>query len=139
MQVTLAKGSCHRSYSLWRKVLSDLSFDLQSSKSGSVKRERKCDLCMPLLLLLYFLYGGLFTIFVFSLLYSFLLLAFLPSPFYHSWLPHFIPSAIVRFTPFVPSTVSSFLWASLQDCPLTCLLSSHYLCPECVGCTILYF
>lgn len=37
---------------------------------------------------------------VFSLLYFFLLLAFFPL-FYCSWLPPFIPSVIVGFTPFV--------------------------------------
>ena len=36
-------------------------------------------------------------------------------------------------------TVFGFLWASLQDYPLTCRLSSHYFCPECVGCTTPHF
>ena len=37
----LRKGSCHRSYTLWKNGLNALSFDSQSSESGSVKRERK--------------------------------------------------------------------------------------------------
>ena len=40
---------------------------------------------------------------------------------------------------FCPSTVFSFLWASLQDCLLICQLSSHYFCLECVGRTIIHF
>ena len=106
MQVTLAKGSCHRSYSLWRKVLSDLSFDLQSSKSGSVKRERKYGLLMhtSIPIALFSLWSSfslffIFLCFLFSIL--FLLLAFFCSP-YCSSLPPFILPAIIEFTSFVP-------------------------------------
>ena len=42
----LKKGSCHKSFTLWRKGLNGLSFDSQSLESGSVKRERKCSLLM---------------------------------------------------------------------------------------------
>ena len=42
----LKKGSCHRSYTLWRKGLNGLSFDSQSLECGSIKRERKDGLLM---------------------------------------------------------------------------------------------
>ena len=42
----LKKGSCHRSYTLGRNGLNGLSFDSQSSESGSIKRERRGGLLM---------------------------------------------------------------------------------------------
>jgi len=59
------------------------------------------------------------------------LLLFMATPFYT--ICHY------EIYPFCPSTVFGFLWASLQECPLICWLSSHYFCPECAGCTALHF
>ena len=44
----------------------------------------------------------------------------------------------MRFLPFTPKvspTAFGFLWAFLQDCPLTRWLPGHYLCLECACCT----
>ena len=45
------------------------------------------------------------------------------------------------FLPFVPKaqpTVFGFLWASLQDYPLTLWLPDHYFCLECACCNTLH-
>ena len=112
----LKKGSCHRSYTFWRKGLNGLNFDSQSSESGCAKRERKDSLLIDASILTvhflslwfssqsFFLFSLVFPCvpFLFPLL-SFLLPPLHPSiPFHCSWLPLFIPSAIVRFTIFVP-------------------------------------
>ena len=58
----LKKGSCHKSYKLWKNCLNGLSFDSQSSESESIKRERKCGLLM---------YASIPTVFFLSLWLSF--------------------------------------------------------------------
>ena len=144
MRVTLKKGSYHRSYSLQRKGLSGLSFDLQSSESGYVKRERKGGLVMhasiPIALFSFFhLVSFIFFFsqcFLFSILSS-LLLSCLPPLLF--MVTNFYTVCHYRIYPFYPSTVFCFLWASLQDCPLTYQLSNHYICLKCVGCTTLHF
>ena len=104
----LKKGSCHKSFTLWRKGLNGLSFDSQSLESGSVKRERKCSLLMhasiPTVYFLspWFSFQYFFLFSDFSVYSSIFILSFLPlpSPLYCSWLPFFIPSTIVGFTLF---------------------------------------
>ena len=144
MRVTSRESSCHRSYMFWRKGLNDLSFDSRSSKSGSIKRERKCDLCMPLFLmftfsLVFFLIFLLLFSFVFSCIpLSFFSTSCIPPPLLFMAIP-FYTICHCGIYPFCPLTVFVSLWASLQDCPLACQLSSHYLYPECAGCTTLHF
>ena len=133
MRITSAKGFCHRSYSLWRNGLSGLNFDLQSSESGSVKNERKCGLLMHASFTQSF---NLFCLSVFYFLSSFPPLIFLP-PSLFMVTPFYIV-CYYEIYPFCPPTVFGFLQASLQDCPLIYKLSSHYIFPESVGCTILH-
>ena len=111
----LKKGSCHRSYTLWRKGLNGLSFDSQSLERGSIKRERKDGLLMLVSIpiftffLFWFSFQSFFLLSHFSMysFFVFLFFFYLPLlPLYCSWLstpsPPFIPSIIVRFTIFVP-------------------------------------
>ena len=54
---------------------------------------------------------------------------------------HFIPLNSMGFLPFIPRaspTVFGSLWASLQACPLTHQLPSHYLYSDCACCTTLH-
>ena len=102
----LKKGSCHRSYTLGRNGLNGLSFDSQSSESGSIKRERRGGLLMHVFIpTVYFLspwfsFQYFFLFSDFSVYSSIFIISFLPlsSPLYCSWLPLFIPSTIVGFT-----------------------------------------
>ena len=145
----LNRGFYHKSYSFQRNGLCGLSFYLQPSESGYLKRERKGGLSMhasipTTLLSLQFSFTQSFYLFFLSscfllpilsylllLLFLFLLLLFMATPFYTIF--HY------RIYPFCPSTVFGFLSASLQNYPLPCRLPSHYLYPECVGCTTLHF
>ena len=143
--VTSTKGSCHSSYSLWRKGLSGLSFYLQSSESGYVKGQRKYGLLMHASIQLpYFLSSFLLlSLFTFSFSLHVFSSLFFPTScllplFYYLWLPFYIVCHY-RIYNFCPSIVFGFLWATLQDCPLTCRLSRHYLYAKCVGCTTLHF
>ena len=108
-------------------------------------RERKCGLLMhaPLLIALLSLWFSFYSIFLFVFvspcsLFSLLPFAFLPPPLLFMATPFY---TICHFGiyPFCPSTVFGFLWASLQDYPLTYQLSNHYLCLECVGCITPHF
>ena len=72
----------------------------------------------------------LFPLFFFSTSYPSPILLFMATPFYIIY--------YCKIYPFCPSTTFGSLWASLQDYPLACRVSSHYLCPECVGCTTFY-
>ena len=131
-------------------------------------REKLIYWCMPLFLpylfLFYVFYSSLplsFIIlslffFFFSFLYvSFLLYSlfffffpslcvYLPLSLYTLFMATFLPFILLEFIgflPFVPKaspTVFGFLWASLQDCPLTCWLLGHYLCSECACHTTLH-
>ena len=71
---------------------------------------------------------------------SFMLFSHCEFLLFHLWLPlPFIVNWSMRFLLFVPKispTTFGFLWAFLQDCPLTRWLPSHYLCSECACCTI---
>ena len=146
----LNKGFCYRSYSFQREGLNGLNFDLQLSESGNVERERKrwfIDACLYFyhitFSLVFFFYHLVFLSFLFPL-YSFLplLLALLfffpPTPQLFMATP-FYTVCHYGIYPFYPSTIFGFSWASLQDCPLNCWLSSHYLCPKCAGYTTLHF
>ena len=55
-----------------------------------------------------------------------------------TYLTSFILLDFMGFLPFVPkasSTIFSFLWAFLEDYPLTRRLPGHYLCSKCACCT----
>ena len=144
----LKKGSCHRSYTLWRKGLNGLSFDSQSLERGSIKRERKDGLLMLVSIpiftfFLWFSFQSFFLLSHFSMnsFFIFLFFFYLPLlPPYFSWLspPPFYTIYHCGIYHFCPSTAFSSLWVSLQAYPLACLLPSHYLYLECVGCTTLY-
>ena len=95
-RVTSREGSYHRSYRFWRKGLNGLSFDSQPSKSGFVKREKKCGLSMHTSIsTIYFLSCFLSNLSLFSFLFpmysfvffSYFFLPLTPPPLYCSWLP----------------------------------------------------
>jgi len=63
-------------------------------------------------------------------------------PFIHGYIPSFYIARSHRISLFVPkasSTIFGFLWAFLQDCPLTRWLPDLYLCLEYGCCTTLHF
>ena len=102
--------------------------------------------CIPLFNCLTFSLAFFYLVFLpfpflsmFSLFYSVLPLAFFPTtpPTVYGY--PFYTVCHYRIYNFCPSTIFGFLWASLQDCPLACRLSSHYLCTKCVDCTTLHF
>jgi len=105
---------------------------------------------MPLFLPFTFFLSGFLSNLSFFSLWFFYVFFFVFSPFFSTSSPQSIclPSlfmAIPFYTichygiyHFRPSIDFGFVWISLQDCPLTCRLPSHYLCSECVGCTTLY-
>ena len=70
-----------------------------------------CCFTFPLVFLFPLSLSNFSFFFLYFLLSSFLHLAFLPPPLFivHGY-PLFVPFVIVGFTPFVPQTISSFLW-----------------------------
>ena len=147
----LKKGSCHRSYTLWRKGINGLSLNSQSLENGSIQRERKCGLLMhasiPIIHFLSLVFFPVFLSFLSSFfVYSFVLffhLLFLFSkssipPFHCSQLPPFYTIYHCGIYHFFLPTVLGFLWVSFQDCPLACQLPSHYLSSKFIGCTTLH-
>ena len=137
----LKKGSCHRSYTLGRNGLNGLSFDSQSSESGSIKRERRGGLlmhasiptvyflsCFPsnlssfsfvsifvsIFVFVLFCFVFFFFLVFFLVFLCFLLLVFFPSFFFI--IVHGYPLYTVchcGIYPFCTSIVFGSLWASL--------------------------
>ena len=84
----LRKGSYHRSYTLWKNGLNSLSFDSQSSESGSVERERKGSLLLhafvptihfPSLVFFLVFLSFLSNFFMYAFVFYFLLSFYLPT------------------------------------------------------------
>ena len=110
-------------------------------------REKMVYRCMLLFLLLFlssFFFTTLFSFLFFSDSFFFF---FSYSPL-HGFLFLFMATSLpfrlldsMGFLPFVPkasSTIFSFLWAFLEDYPLTHRLLGHYLCSKCACCTTLH-
>jgi len=84
----LKKGSYRRSYTLWKNGLNSLSFDSQSSESGSVEREKKGGLLIhafiptihfPSLVFFSVFLSFLSNFFMYAFVFYFLLSFYLPS------------------------------------------------------------
>ena len=106
-------------------------------KSGNVEGEKRWSIDVCLYFYRVFLSSFLFyhLIFLCSLVLSLFLALFSMSlPLFMVTSLPFILLNSMGFLPLVPRaspTVFGFLWASLQDCPLTRWLLDHYLCLEC--------
>ena len=98
----LKKGSCHRSYTLWRKGINGLSFDSQSLESGFVKRERKgCLLMHASIPTIHFLSLVFFPVFL-SFLSCFFMYSFVVYSFFFFFF-YFLrpPLSLFMATPFL--------------------------------------
>ena len=123
-----------------------LGFDSQSFRGWECQEEEKrwsTDAC-------FFFYCFFSLLFFFTTLFSFLFFSdsffffFSYSPL-RGFLLLFMATSLpftlldsMGYLPFVPkasSTIFSFLWAFLEDYPLTRRLPGHYLCSKCACCT----
>ena len=129
-----------------KKSLNGFVFQIMDPREWECRGERKVDLLilalifaltlsiLPLDFFLFSFWLSLFSFFSLCVFFLCLTLATLLSCPY-SWLPLSLLYLLkfIRFLPFVPQAVPTtfgFLWASVQDYPLTCWLPDHYLCSE---------
>ena len=126
-----------------------LGFDSQSFRGWECQEEEKrwstdaCFFFYCFFSLPFFFYH--FVFFSFLLWFFFFFFSYSPLRgflflFMATSLP-FILLDSMGFLPFVPkasSTIFSFLWAFLEDYPLTHRLPGHYLCSKCACCTTLH-
>ena len=110
-------------------------------ESGNVEGEKRWSIDACLYFYHVFLSSFLFyhLIFLCSLVLSFFLsLLFVSLPlFMVTSLPFILLDSMgyLSFVPRASPTIFGFLWASLEDCPLTCWLPGHYPYLKCSYCT----
>ena len=113
------------------------------SESGNVARERKDSLLIHASISTMFsLFHFYHLVFFCSLVLSFFLTLLSVCVPPYLWLPLFLLYCLILWDfslcPKASPTIFGFLWASLQDCPLTCWLPCHYLCSKCACYTTLH-
>ena len=140
----LVTGFCHWSYLCWRNDLNGFGFRFTEfqrvgmSRGGEKMVYRCKHLFLSCFLSSFFITSFSFPLFSNSYLFFFLLSSPLRFLFMATSLPFILLDSMgfFHFVLKVSPTIFFFLWAPLQDNPLTRWLPGHYLYSECVCCTI---